>query len=150
MGEPITVERLNAFDPPREYRLHPRDRSVAFTDEAGGARQLFVMPLRGGAPLQVTASELDISDPQWSPDGRRLAFIRDRAIWVVDADGSRQIRVTEHPGGDIRPRWSPDGHRLAFISRRRWFTAPSASGWRWRPEIGRPCGLVSGQRKVLK
>jgi len=118
-GEPITVERLTAFDPPREYRLHPRDRSVAFTDEAGGARQLFVMPLRGGVPAQVTASELDISDPRWSPDGRRLAFVRDRAIWVVDADGSRQIRVTAHPGGDTRPRWSPDGHRLAFISRRR-------------------------------
>jgi dipeptidyl aminopeptidase/acylaminoacyl peptidase len=118
-SEPLTVERVVGFEPPREYRLHPRDRSVAYTDEAGGARQLFVLSLRGGSRVQVTASELDISDPQWSPDGRRLAFVRNGAIWVVDADGSRQVRVTEHPAANTRPRWSPDGHRLAFISRRR-------------------------------
>jgi dipeptidyl aminopeptidase/acylaminoacyl peptidase len=118
-SDPLTVERVVAFEPPREFRLHPRDRSVAYTDEAGGARQVFVMPLRGGPAVQLTASELDVSDPQWSPDGRRLAFVRDGAVWVVDADGSRQVRVTEHPAGNSRPRWSPEGHRLAFISRRR-------------------------------
>ncbi len=118
-GDPMTVERLIAFEPPREFRLDPRDRSVAYTNEAGGARQLFVMSMRGGAVVQVTASELDVSDPQWSPDGRRLAFVRDDAIWIVDTDGSRQVRVTEHPAGNTRPRWSPDGHRLAFVSRRR-------------------------------
>ncbi len=118
-SDPLTVERLNGFDPPREYRLHPRDRSIAFTDEAGGARQLFVMSLRGGAAIQVTSSEMDISDPQWAPDGRRLAYVRDGAIWVVDADGSRQVRVTEHPAGNSRPRWSPDGQQLSFLSRRR-------------------------------
>ena len=92
---------------------------MAYTAEAGGARQLFVLSLRGGPAVQLTASDQPISDPQWSPDGRRLAFVRDGAIWVVDADGSRQVRVTEHPAGNSRPRWSPDGHRLAFISRRR-------------------------------
>lgn len=118
-GDPLTIERIVAFDPPREYRLHPRDRFVACTGEAAGARQLFVLPLRGGPTVQLTASEKPISDPQWSPDGRRLAFVRDGAIWVIDADGSRQVRVTEHPAGNTQPRWSPDGRRLAFVSRRR-------------------------------
>ena len=118
-GDPLTIEQATAFDPPREYRLHPRDRLVAYTAEAGGARQLFVLPLRGGPAVQLTASDQPVSDPQWSRDGRRLAFVRDGAIWVVDGDGSRQVRVTEHPAGNSRPRWSPDGHRLAFISRRR-------------------------------
>lgn len=116
---PLTIERVVGFDPAREFRLHPRDRSVAYTAEAAGARQLFVMPLRGGQIVQITASEKSVSDPQWSPDGRRLAFLRDGAIWVVDADGSRTVRVTEHPAGNAQPRWSPDGHRLAFVSRRR-------------------------------
>ncbi len=118
-GDPLTVERAVAFEPPREFRLHPRDRWVAYTDEAGGARQLFMLPLRGGPAVQVTASEHDITDPQWSPDGRRMAFVSDGVLWVVDGDGSRQVRVSQHPAGDSRPRWSPDGHRLAFISRRR-------------------------------
>ncbi|MEO8228870.1 MAG: DPP IV N-terminal domain-containing protein [Chloroflexota bacterium] len=93
-SDPLTIERANSFDPAREFRLHPRDRSVAYTAEAGGVRQIFVMPLRGGGAIQVTSSEKAISDPQWSPDGRRLAFVRDGTIWVVDADGSRLVSVT--------------------------------------------------------
>ncbi len=108
-----------AFDPGRAYRLDPRQRWVAFTQEAGGARQLFLLPLRAGPAVQLTASDKAISDPQWSPDGRRLAFVRDGAIWMIDSDGSRQIQVTEHPAGNSQPRWSPDGGRLAFLSRRR-------------------------------
>ena len=118
-GDPLTIEHVVGFDSPREFRLHPRERSVAYTAESAGARQLFVLPLRGGSASQLTASEKSVSDPQWSPDGRRLAFLRDGAVWVMDRDGSRLVRVTEHPAGNALPRWAPDGRRLAFVSRRR-------------------------------
>ena len=107
---------------PREFRLHPRDRTVAYTAEAAGARQVFTLSLRGGYPAQLTASDKPASDPQWSPDGRRIAFVRDEEIWVVEADGSRLTKVVGKPGGGRAPRWSPDGHRLAFLSRRRGWT----------------------------
>ncbi len=117
----LTIESIVAVDSPREFRVHPRDRVVAYTAEAAGARQLFTISLRGApsTPVQVTASELPISDPQWSPDGRRLAFVRDGEIWIVDVDGTRLTRVVAKPGGGTNPRWSPDGHRLGFLSRRR-------------------------------
>ena len=115
----LTVEQIVAIESPREFRLHPRDRLVAYTTEAAGARQLFVMPLRGGYPTQLTASEKNVTDPQWSPDGRRLAYIRDNELRVIEADGSRDVGVTGHPAGVSSPRWSPDGRRLAFVSRRR-------------------------------
>ena len=115
----LTIEAIVALESPREFRLHPRDRVVAYTAEAAGARQLFTMPLRGGSPTQVTASEKAVSEPVWSPDGRRLAFIRDEELWVVESDGSRSTRVVAKPGGARQPQWSPDGRRLAFISRRR-------------------------------
>ena len=115
----LTIEAIVAVDAPRDFRLHPRDRVVAYTAEAAGARQLFTMSLRGGSPTQLTASEKPISDPQWSPDGRRLAFVRDDEVWVVEADGSRLTAVAGKPAGGRAPRWSPDGHRLAFLSRRR-------------------------------
>ncbi len=136
-GDLLTVERATAVEPWREFRVHPRDRQVAFTADVAGARQLFVLPLRGGPASQLSASEKSISDPQWSPDGRRLAFLRDDAIWVVDADGSRLVQVTAHKAGHRDVRWSPDGLQLAFVSRRR--------GWSqiWRidapvPRRGRP------------
>ena len=118
-GDPLTIEHLVAVEPWREFRLDPRGRTLAFTQDAAGARQLFTMPVRGGTPTQLTASEKAISDPQWSPDGRRLAYVRDTAIRLIEADGSRATTVTDHPAGNTAPRWSPDGRRLAFISRRR-------------------------------
>ena len=115
----LTIEQIVAIESPREFRLQPRDRFVAYTADAAGARQLFVLPLRGGYPIQLTASEKNVADPQWSPDGRRLAYVRDNEIRVIEADGSRDVGVTGHPAGVSAPRWSPDGRRLAFISRRR-------------------------------
>jgi dipeptidyl aminopeptidase/acylaminoacyl peptidase len=117
----LTIEGIVAVESPREFRIHPRDRTVAYTADVAGARQLFTMSLRGTGvpPTQVTASEKSVGDPQWSPDGRRLAFVRDEEIWIVEADGSRLTKVVGKPGGGREPQWSPDGHRLAFLSRRR-------------------------------
>ena len=115
----LSPEAIAAIESPREVRLHPRDRLVAYTSEAAGTRQLFTLSLRGGYPTRLTASDKAISDPQWSPDGRRIAYVRDEEIWVMEADGSRATRVAGKPGGALQPRWSPDGRRLAFLSRRR-------------------------------
>ncbi len=54
--------------------------------------------------------------PQWSPDGRRIAFVgvkerRRHAIYTIDVDGTDLQRLTEVVSG---PSWSPDGQRLAF------------------------------------
>jgi dipeptidyl aminopeptidase/acylaminoacyl peptidase len=115
----LTVEQAAAIEAPREFRLSPDGRRVAYTSEAAGARQVFLMSSRGGFPEQLTATEKAASDPQWSPDGRRIAFVRDDAIWMVDVEGSHQALVTQHPAGNRAPRWCPDGHQIAFISRRR-------------------------------
>jgi dipeptidyl aminopeptidase/acylaminoacyl peptidase len=115
----LSIERIVAVDTKREFRVHPRDRAVVYTEQAAGARQLFVHSLRSGTTTQITASEKDVADPRWSPDGRRLAFKRGDEIRVVDVDGSRDVLVAGHPAGVSMPRWSPDGQRIAFVSRRR-------------------------------
>lgn len=115
----LTIEQAAAVESPREFRLSPDGRRVAFTTEAAGARQIFLMPVRGGYPEQLTATDKPASDPQWSPDGRRIAFVCDEAIWMIDVEGSHQALVTQHPAGNRSPRWCPDGHQIAFISRRR-------------------------------
>jgi dipeptidyl aminopeptidase/acylaminoacyl peptidase len=117
--EGLTIEQAAAVDSPREFRLSPDGRRVAFTAEGGGSRQVFLMSIRGGCYEQLTASEKPVSDPQWSPDGRRIVCVRDEAIVMVDVEGSHQALVTQHPAGNRSPRWSPDGHQIAFLSRRR-------------------------------
>ena len=66
----------------------------------------------------IASTRLD-SNPQYSPDGRRVAFASDRAghmeIWTADYDGSNPVQITNLGGANAgTPRWSPDGQRIAF------------------------------------
>jgi dipeptidyl aminopeptidase/acylaminoacyl peptidase len=66
------------------------------------------------------------SDPQISPDGKRVAYVRGFAdpmtdrrytnLWIVASDGSDQRPLTTGNHSDSSPRWSPDGSRLAYLS----------------------------------
>lgn len=77
-----------------------------------------------------------ISDPQPSPDGRRVAFTvratdleanRGRQdVWLAAVDGSGVRRLTTHEADDHQARWAPDGRSLYFLSTR----SGSAQVWR--------------------
>lgn len=68
---------------------------------------------------QVTGGSAEDSDPDWSPDRRRVAFARVVAgsrtseIWIVRRDGGGLKRLTRG-FVDTQPAWSPDGQRIAF------------------------------------
>lgn len=74
-----------------------------------------------GQLIQLTSSGHN-QQPAWSPDGKRIAFTSDRdgnpEIYVMNADGSGQVRLTNNPNVDQSPTWSPDGSRIAFTSSR--------------------------------
>lgn len=91
---------------------------------SGGADLAGGLYLRrpGQPPFRLPAGTGPVSQPALSPDGNRVAFTSDQGgssdIWLIQTDGSRLRRLTDHPGTDTEPSWSPDGRRIAFSSTR--------------------------------
>jgi hypothetical protein len=75
-----------------------------------------------GQESKLTGGQADDLSPAWSPDGARIAFESTRdgnsEIYVMNADGSNQVNVSNHPAYDGAPAWSPDGTMIAFESLR--------------------------------
>jgi dipeptidyl aminopeptidase/acylaminoacyl peptidase len=64
------------------------------------------------------------SRPQWSPDGKSIAFLSDRGgedadtqVWLMPANGGEAKRLTKFGASISDFAWSPDGKRIAFIGR---------------------------------
>jgi len=76
-------------------------------------------------PLDVFQLEF-ASDPQISPDGRRIVYVRNfmdimqdkrrSNLWLVNYDGSNHRPLTTGNHNDALPRWSPDGKRIAYVA----------------------------------
>jgi len=102
---------------------------IAGVDGSPDGRRLVVaVDLRGMVSMSFDGADVvrltfgDDIEPRWSPDGRRIAFVRGGNIYVVGADGRGLRRLTDLPGlnaydhgiAGAAPVWSPDGRSLLF------------------------------------
>ncbi|HEY6866860.1 MAG TPA: hypothetical protein VI792_06365, partial [Candidatus Eisenbacteria bacterium] len=88
--------------------------------------ELFTVPAENGEVRNLTQTPgVRERDPDWSPDGRSIAFLSDAGgeyeLHVIASDGRGQDRQVTHGGSTFRfpPRWSPDSKKLAFSDKTR-------------------------------
>ena len=88
-----------------------------------GARTLLMqVDAESGEEQVLVEGDFDVAEAQWSPDGKRLAFVRSGDgkerhvlnLWLADADGRSAEQVTHGLVSLSALSWSPDGTRLAF------------------------------------
>jgi TolB protein len=95
-------------------------RSSIWTMDADGSNLLELS--KGGAPYEEMWDPASDQPPQWSPDGKKLAFstrISDMSqgldVFIINADGTGLKNVTNSPGDDLNQVWSPDGSQIAYV-----------------------------------
>ena len=100
----------------------PDGRQIAYDDHDAGA--IWIIGADGEGAVRLADNSGGAS---WSPDGRKILFFSWRdfpdqeqrnELYVMDADGSNQVRLTRNEAEDVEPRWSPDGTQIAFTSSR--------------------------------
>jgi dipeptidyl aminopeptidase/acylaminoacyl peptidase len=123
--KPFTINELIPIRRVADPQLSPDGKWIAFTitdtDKAANRRTtgMYLMSAKGGDAQQLLNGEV-ASQPRWSPDGSKLAFISAKSgapqIWTLDLATKKTAQVSNIALGADNPVWSPDGKMLAFVS----------------------------------
>ncbi|HMY75975.1 MAG TPA: protease, partial [Blastocatellia bacterium] len=98
------------------------------------ANNIWTVERAGGTARRLTSFQGQTSNPQFSPDGKWIAFSAEYAgntdVYVVPSMGGEPKRLTWHPGNDVAQGWTPDGKSVLFASGRATW-APNAAPRFW-------------------
>lgn len=101
----------------------PLDR-IVYSSDRGGGFDLWTANVDGTDQTRLTTDPADDTQPDVSPDGNRIAFVRGVVrgstptqgyLWVMDADGSDARRLLDDPiATEFRPEFSPDASKILY------------------------------------
>ena len=139
LQQQVRVSNLSGWT---QYAISENGSLIYDPGTAANQEYSLVWVDRSGATQLVTELRRDYEEPQFSPDGSRLALTiwesGNRDIWIFDINRGILTPFTFGDGESARARWTPDGKRLAFTS-----TREGTFDLYWKPADG------SGEVEIL-
>jgi dipeptidyl aminopeptidase/acylaminoacyl peptidase len=121
-----TIDQSLAMKTASAPRISPDGRFVAYQvqkanwEENSFETDIWVSMLATGERYQLTTSRKSSTDPEWSPDGKMLAFLSDREgkrqVYLISPMGGEATQITNVESGVTAMKWSPDGAMIAYVS----------------------------------
>ncbi len=116
----------------REKRKKDRNDTIVVDDDLHYSH-LWTINVESKEKKRLTEGNFTASSPQWSPDGKWIAYTQSRNgiqestftdisedrnsdIYIIAATGGASRQLTTNPAGDANPQWSPDGKWIAYVS----------------------------------
>ncbi len=119
---PLTVEDLWAMKRVGTFDLSPDGKTIAFSvttydmDSNKGNSDIYLIDADGSNLREFKNSEKNETEPKFSPDGKRIAFVRDGQIYSSDLAGMNEEQLTDISTKAAGIVWSPDGTKMLFKS----------------------------------
>ncbi|MCG2783726.1 MAG: hypothetical protein L6461_01325 [Anaerolineae bacterium] len=134
-GNENPIQLTNAQSHNYGAEWSPDGNFILFSSDRTGTTQVYIMNADGSHEYALTNGDKPNFGAKWSPDGTKIIFVSLRhehdlskcpyfqnpcnsEIYIMNADGSKQTRLTNSPGEDSEPVWSPDEKYIAFMSYR--------------------------------
>lgn len=124
---PMMPEDLYRMKRISDPQVSPDGKWIAFTISVPDLEEnylnsdVWILPLTGGQPVQLTRSPKLDHSPRWSPDGKRIAFISTRDgvanLYLISIDGGEAKKITSSKTDLYSPIWSRDGQVILCGSR---------------------------------
>ncbi|SHF29011.1 Dipeptidyl aminopeptidase/acylaminoacyl peptidase [Mariniphaga anaerophila] len=121
----MTAEVLWSFGRLGGPQVSPDGKSVLYTvtyfniEENKSYRDVYTVPVSGGAAKNLTNSAGNESDPIWRPDGKKIGYLSSASgsvqIWEMNPDGSEAKQVSNIDGSISGFKYSPDGTKVFYI-----------------------------------
>jgi dipeptidyl aminopeptidase/acylaminoacyl peptidase len=119
---PINVDDLWAMKRVGSIELSPDGRTIAFTvttysmNENKGKTEIYIVNTDGSNLHPFIESDKSISNPQFTPDGKKLSYEYNGQVWWANLDGSDAKQLTDIYSGASGFKWSADGTKMLFTT----------------------------------
>lgn len=94
-------------------------KKIVFVSDEPGHKTVYLLSTHGGAPEHLLTSAYELTEPEFSPDGRFLAYLEnqdgDTKLWVHDFKTDRQRTLSLRNGTHTHPVWTPDGRAVLSL-----------------------------------